>query len=220
MFRNGGYSVHNRSLEVFDSAVMQRTDLGTDLAERPQRDFTADNTDDDLLAQVAEGDRRAFAQLMDRHIDRAHGLAKRVLGNKSDAEDVVQDAFLKVWQKAGQWQPGRAQFSTWLYRVVVNRCLDLKRKPVNAALDNVAEQSDDRPDAYEDIVARQRQATIAKAVANLPERQRTAVALSYTAGMSNAQAAETMEISVKAFESLLVRAKRELRGQLAGDGEE
>jgi RNA polymerase sigma-70 factor (ECF subfamily) len=203
---------------VFDNsvAVMPRMDV----AERPPRDFTAENDDDGLLAQVAAGDRRAFAQLMDRHIDRAHGLAKRVLGNKSDAEDVVQDAFMKVWQKAGQWQPGRAQFSTWLYRVVVNRCLDLKRKPVNAALDNVAEQSDDRPDAYEDIAARERQAKIAGAVAALPERQRTAVALSYTAGMSNAQAAETMEISVKAFESLLVRAKRELRGRLAGDGEE
>jgi RNA polymerase sigma-70 factor (ECF subfamily) len=190
-----------------------------DLAERPPREFTAENNDDGLLSQIAEGDRRAFSQLMDRHVDRAFALARRVLGNKSDAEDVVQDAFLKVWQKAGQWQPGRAQFSTWLYRVVVNRCLDLKRKPVNAALDNVAEQSDDRPDAYEDIAARQRNAKIQAAVADLPERQRTAIALSYTAGMSNAQAAETMEISVKAFESLLVRAKRELRGRL-GDGEE
>ena len=203
---------------MFDSAVavMPRSDL----AERPPRELTAENSDDGLLAQIAEGDRRAFAQLMDRHIDRAHGLAKRVLGNKSDAEDVVQDAFMKVWQKAAQWQPGRAQFSTWLYRVVVNRCLDLKRKPVNAALDNVAEQSDDRPDAYEDIETRQRNAKIQAAVAALPERQRTAIALSYTTGMSNAQAAETMEISVKAFESLLVRAKRELRGRLAGDGEE
>ena len=203
---------------MFDNsvAVMPRFDL----AERSPRELMAENSDDGLLSQIAEGDRRAFAQLMDRHIDRAHGLAKRVLGNKSDAEDVVQDAFMKVWQKAGQWQPGRAQFSTWLYRVVVNRCLDLKRKPVNTALDNIAEQSDDRPDAYEDIAARQRQARITAAVAGLPERQRTAIALSYTAGMSNIQAAETMEISVKAFESLLVRAKRELRGQLAGDGEE
>jgi RNA polymerase sigma-70 factor (ECF subfamily) len=197
-------------------AVMTRTDL----AERPPREYAADLNDDGLLAYIADGDRRAFAQLMDRHIDRAQALARRVLNNRSDAEDVVQDAFLKVWQKAGQWQPGRAQFSTWLYRVVVNRCLDLKRKPMNAALDQVAEQSDDRPDAYADIAARQRQARIAAAVAELPERQRTAVALSYTAGLSNADAAASMEISVKAFESLLVRAKRELRERLAGDGEE
>jgi len=203
---------------MFDSyaPVMTRTDL----AERPPRTISAEESDDGLLAYIANGDRRAFALLMDRHLDRAASLARRVLNNRSDAEDVVQDAFLKVWQKAAQWQPGRAQFSTWLYRVVVNRCLDLKRKPVNAALDNVAEQSDDRPDAYEDIVARQRQAKIAGAVADLPERQRTAIALSYTAGLSNAEAAASMDISVKAFESLLVRAKRELRGRLAGDGEE
>ncbi|HVO04677.1 MAG TPA: RNA polymerase sigma factor [Candidatus Cybelea sp.] len=203
---------------MFDSyvSVMPRSDL----AERPSRDVTAENSDDGLLARVANGDRQAYRLLVDRHVDRAFGLARRVLGNKSDAEDVVQDAFLKVWQRAGQWQPGRAQFSTWLYRVVVNRCLDLKRKPITAALDNVAEQSDDRPDAYEDIVARQRQARIAAAVAALPERQRTAIALSYTAGLSNAAAAASMEISVKAFESLLVRAKRELREKLAGDGEE
>jgi RNA polymerase sigma-70 factor (ECF subfamily) len=203
---------------MFDSyaPVMTRTDL----VERPPRTISADESDDGLLAYIADGDRRAFAVLMDRHLDRAFSLARRVLNNKSDAEDVVQDAFLKVWQKAGQWQPGRAQFSTWLYRVVVNRCLDLKRKPVNASIDNVAEQSDDRPDAYEDIAARQRQAKIAAAVADLPERQRTAIALSYTAGLSNAEAAASMEISVKAFESLLVRAKRELRGRLAGDGEE
>jgi len=203
---------------MFDSyaPVMTRTDL----AERPPREISAEESDDGLLAYIANGDRRAFALLMDRHLDRAASLARRVLNNRSDAEDVVQDAFLKVWQKAGQWQPGRAQFSTWLYRVVVNRCLDLKRKPVNAALDNVAEQSDDRPDAYEDIVARQRQAKIAAAVADLPERQRTAIALSYTAGLSNVEAAASMDISVKAFESLLVRAKRELRGRLAGDEEE
>jgi RNA polymerase sigma-70 factor (ECF subfamily) len=203
---------------MFDSYVPVMT--RTELAERPLREIPADESDDGLLALIAGGDRRAFAKLMDRHLDRAYSLARRVLNNKSDAEDVAQDAFLKVWQKAGQWQPGRAQFSTWLYRVVVNRCLDFKRKPVNAALDLVAEQSDDRPDAYEDIAARQRQAKIAAAVADLPERQRTAIALSYTAGLSNAEAAASMEISVKAFESLLVRAKRELRDRLAGDGEE
>jgi RNA polymerase sigma-70 factor (ECF subfamily) len=203
---------------MFDGTVSVMT--RTDLAERPPREYAADLNDDGLLAHIADGDRRAFAQLMDRHIDRAQALARRVLNNRSDAEDVVQDAFLKVWQKAGQWQPGRAQFSTWLYRVVVNRCLDLKRKPTNAALDQVAEQSDDRPDAYADIAARQRQARIAAAVGALPERQRAAIALSYTAGLSNADAAASMEISVKAFESLLVRAKRELRDRLAGDGEE
>ena len=131
----------------------------------------------------------------------------------------AQEALAKLCVRLRQFR-GEAQFSTWLYRVIVNRCLDFKRKPVNAALDLIEEQSDDRPDAYQDIATRERQAKIAGSVAELPERQRTAIALSYTAGLSNAEAAASMEISVKAFESLLVRAKRELRDKLAGDGEE
>jgi RNA polymerase sigma-70 factor (ECF subfamily) len=176
--------------------------------------------DDALLAAIAGGDSAAFAQLMSRHAERAYSLAFRITGRRGDAQDVVQDAFLQVWTRARDWQPGRAKFSTWLYRVIVNRCLDLKRKPKATGLDQIEEQSDDRPDALSDMAARERQARIAAAVAELPERQRAAIALSYTAGLSNSAAAESLQISVKAFESLLVRAKRELRERLAGDGEE
>ena len=176
--------------------------------------------DDALLRRIAEGDRNAFALLMRRHVDRAHALAYRIAGNRSDAEDVVQDTFLKVWTKAGEWRPGLAQFSTWLYRVVFNRCLDLKRRPRNDSLDVVEEIGDDRPDALDGIEAVERQRRMATAIAALPERQRAAVALTYTTGLANAAAAEGMEISVKAFESLLVRAKKELRRELSGAGEE
>lgn len=176
--------------------------------------------DDALLGRIAEGDRNAFALLMRRHIDRAHALAYRIAGNRSDAEDVVQDSFLKVWTKAAEWRPGTAQFSTWLYRVVFNRCLDLKRRPRSDSLDTVDEIGDGRPDALDGIEARERQRRMATAIAALPERQRAAVALTYTTGLANAAAADVMEISVKAFESLLVRAKKELRRELSGAGEE
>lgn len=180
----------------------------------------AETGDDALMKRVAAGDRTAFAVLMRRHVDRAHALAYRIAGNRGDAEDVVQDAFLKVWTKAAQWRPGTAQFSTWLYRVVFNRCLDLKRRPPNANLDDAAEIGDDRPDALAAIEARQRQQRMAAAIAALPERQRAAIALTYTTGLANGVAAEVMEISVKAFESLLVRAKRELRHELSSGAEE
>lgn len=176
--------------------------------------------DDALLRRVAAGDRTAFGLLMRRHVDRAHALAYRIAGNRSDAEDVVQDTFLKVWTKAALWRPGTAQFSTWLYRVVFNRCLDLKRRPRSDSLDVVEEIGDDRPDALDGIEAVERQRRLAAAIAALPERQRAAVALTYTTGLANAAAAEVMEISVKAFESLLVRAKKELRRELSGAGEE
>lgn len=179
-----------------------------------------DDVDDDaqLLQAVAAGDRRAFERLSRRHLDRSYAVALRMTANRADAEDVVQEVFLRLWQRPEAWRPGQAQFSTWLYRVVVNRCLDLKRKPKGAALDAIAEPEDPRPGAEADLVAAERQRALNDAVAALPERQRAAIALTYTAGLKNTEAASALDISVKALEALLVRAKRELREALAGQG--
>jgi RNA polymerase sigma-70 factor (ECF subfamily) len=174
--------------------------------------------DAELLRAIAEGDRAAFDRLSRRHLDRAYGVALRMTGSRADAEDVVQDVFMRLWLKPESWRPGQAQFSTWLYRVVVNRCLDLKRRPKGADLDSVEEPPDPDANAEDSLLAQERNRALESAVAHLPERQRTAVVLTYTAGLRNAEAASTMEISVKAFEALLVRAKRELRDYLAGQG--
>jgi RNA polymerase sigma-70 factor, ECF subfamily len=201
--------------------MLDGNDTLTMTMERPEPAGLDIDTDDDaLLKRIAAGDSTAFAALMRRHVDRAHGLAYRIVGNRSDAEDVVQDAFLKVWTRAGQWRPGTAQFSTWLYRVVFNRCLDLKRRPRSDNLEAMDEIGDGRPDALSGIEAQQDQRRMAAAIAGLPDRQRAAIALTYTTGLANAAAAEVMEISLKAFESLLVRAKKELRRDLSRSGEE
>ena len=166
------------------------------------------------MARVANGDAVAFGMLVDRHIDRALRLAQRLLGAKADAEDAVQEVFLKIWRKAESWRPGRAAFSTWLWRIVVNQCLDARRKPTGIALDLVPEPADERADQEAAIVAAQRDAGVSAAVAALPERQQAAVALIYGAGASNAEAAEALGISLGALEQLLVRARRSLRAQL------
>ena len=101
--------------------------------------------------------------------------------------------------------------------MIVNRCLDLKRKPVSANIDAVEEPIDPTADALTVMERVEQQEALAKAVAGLPERQRAAIALTYTTGLKNAAAAAVMEMSVKAFEALLVRAKRSLRAQLAGE---
>ena len=174
--------------------------------------------DAELLQAIAEGDRAAFDRLSRRHLDRAYGVALRMTGSRADAEDVVQDVFMRLWLKPESWRPGQAQFSTWLYRVVVNRCLDLKRRPKGADLESVEEPADPDANAEDSLLEQERNRALESAVAHLPERQRTAVVLTYTAGLRNVEAASTMEISVKAFEALLVRAKRELRDYLAGQG--
>jgi len=174
--------------------------------------------DAELLQAIAGGDRSAFDRLSRRHLDRAYGVALRMTGSRADAQDVVQDVFLRLWQRPDAWRPGQAQFSTWLYRVVVNRCLDLKRRPKGTDLDSVEEPQDPDANAEDSLLDAERSRALDSAVKQLPERQREAIVLTYTAGLRNAEAASAMEISVKAFEALLVRAKRELRDFLAGQG--
>ena len=174
--------------------------------------------DAELLQAIAGGDRSAFDRLSRRHLDRAYGVALRMTGSRADAQDVVQDVFLRLWQRPDAWRPGQAQFSTWLYRVVVNRCLDLKRRPKGTDLDSVEEPQDPDANAEDSLLDAERSRALDSAVNQLPERQREAIVLTYTAGLRNAEAASAMDISVKAFEALLVRAKRELRDFLAGQG--
>lgn len=174
--------------------------------------------DAELLRAIAGGDRSAFDRLSRRHLDRAYGVALRMTGSRADAEDVVQDVFLRLWQRPEAWRPGQAQFSTWLYRVVVNRCLDLKRRPKGTDLDSVEEPQAPDANAEDSLLDAERSRALDGAVKQLPERQRAAIVLTYTAGLRNAEAASALDVSVKAFEALLVRAKRELRDHLAGQG--
>lgn len=200
------------------TVMIQRMALTIAAGTRSVRAAELVDGDAELLQAIAGGDRSAFDQLSRRHLDRAYGVALRMTGSRADAEDVVQDVFLRLWQRPDAWRPGQAQFSTWLYRVVVNRCLDLKRRPRGTDLDSVEEPQAPDANAEDSLLDAERNRALDSAVNQLPERQRAAIVLTYTAGLRNAEAASAMDISVKAFEALLVRAKRELRDHLAGQG--
>ena len=170
--------------------------------------------DDALLARAAGGDRRAFQVVVGRHLGRALSLARRMTGSTTEAEDVAQDAFLRAWQKAPTWRAGDARFSTWLYRVVVNLCLDRRRRKPLAPIEAAGDPSDPAPSAELRLVEDERTRIVAAALADLPERQRAALVLSYYEEMSNVAAADILGISVSALESLLVRARKALRAVL------
>ncbi|WEK03298.1 MAG: RNA polymerase sigma factor [Candidatus Devosia phytovorans] len=172
--------------------------------------------DDLLLERIGRGEQDAFRMLVERHVDRAYALALRILRSASDAEDVAQDVLLKVWSTRGSWQPGRARFSTWLYRVVTNRCLDLHRRPRNEQIDEVPETVDGAPDAVETIHRSEVTSLLDRAMARLPEQQRIALILSYTDDLRNAEIAEIMGTTVMAVESLLKRGRQQLRALLSG----
>ena len=167
-------------------------------------------TDHDLMARAAQGDERAFRLLAERHAGRALGLARRILGNEAMAEDIVQDAFLRVWINAPRWRP-QAQFRTWLYRIVVNLCLNAKRRAGDLPLDAADHVADAAPLADAQLEARERDRHLAAAVDALPERQRAAIVLTYQEGLGNAEVADVLDTSISGVETLLVRAKRALR---------
>jgi RNA polymerase sigma-70 factor (ECF subfamily) len=167
-------------------------------------------TDHDLMARAAQGDGRAFRVLAERHAGRALGLARRILGNEAMAEDIVQDAFMRVWINAPRWRP-QAQFRTWLYRIVVNLCLNAKRRAGDLPLAAAEHVADPAPSADAQLQARERDRRLAAAVDALPERQRAAIVLTYQEGLGNAEVADVLDTSISGVETLLVRAKRALR---------
>lgn len=202
------------------AAIRGRTNDGGDKGVEPRRasNDMQDQCDEDLLALVGAGDRQAYHILVERHGRRVLAMARRMTGNLAEAEDVAQDAFLRVWQRAADWRDRGAKFTTWLYRVVMNLCLDRRRRPPMAPLEVAGDPADDRPSAEAAFAARQRERAVADALAMLPDRQRAALVLSYYEGLSNAAAAVVLTISVTALESLLVRARRSLRAELENRG--
>jgi len=167
--------------------------------------------DSELLDRLAADDEAAFRMLVERHIDRAYAIALRIVGNAADAEDVVQDTMLKIWSHRGRWQHGRAKFSTWLYRVISNRCIDLRRKPRNENVETVLEVADGQPGAVEIIERNELNDMLELAMQRLPEQQRIAVIFSYHENMSNGEIAQVMDTTVAAVESLLKRGRQQLR---------
>jgi RNA polymerase sigma-70 factor (ECF subfamily) len=165
------------------------------------------------MARIAGGDRVAFDALARRHAGSVVKLATHILGNRAEADDVAQDALLRVWTNAPRWKPV-ARFRTWLTRIVVNLCLDRKRRAFWLPLESAGEVADPRPDAGAQHEADDMDRRIASAIAKLPVRQRVAIALTYNDGLSNAETADILDTSVSAVETLLSRAKASLRKAL------
>jgi len=163
-----------------------------------------------LIIAFADGDRKAAQQLTERLMPKIHAHAYYRLGNIADAEDVTQEAFLRLWQFAPRWEQGNAQVSTWLYRVVSNLCHDRYRRPKLQDLNVAKEPTDQTQSPSDKIDDHYRQKALYGAMSLLPENQRLAVQLRHIDELTNPQIAEIMELSVEAVESLTARGKRKL----------
>ena len=171
------------------------------------------DADAEMLARYAAGDGAAARRLADRHLPRVLSFARRMLGDAAEAEDVAQEAMLRLWRIAPRWRAGEARISTWLYRVTANLCTDrLRRRKPGAEMPEVA---DPAPGVLSELMAADRAAALEAALALLPERQRQAVVLRHIEGLGNAEIAEVMDSGIEAVESLIARGRRGLAAALA-----
>lgn len=138
-----------------------------------------------------------------------------MLRDTAEAEDVAQEAFVRIWRNAAAWQPGRARFDTWLHTVVLNLCRDRLRRRREVTGDVVSDAIDPALDAETALIETERGSAVANEIAALPDRQREAILLVHYQDLSGAEAAAALGISVEALESLLARGRRRLRAQLA-----
>ncbi len=179
-----------------------------------------DASDESLFASVAAGDEAAFAVMVDRFLPRLLAIGKRMLGNRVEADDVVQEAFLRVWTRSALWRPGGAKVSTWLHRITVNLCIDRLRRRGFQPIEEAEWIADARADPMRDAHVGELKRAIADALATLPGRQKAAIVLCHYEGFSGKEAAQILGISVLAVQSLLVRARAALRTKLADFAEQ
>jgi RNA polymerase sigma-70 factor (ECF subfamily) len=174
----------------------------------------AQATDPELICRSAGGDRAAFEEIVTRHGTFALRLAARLIPDRSAAEDIVQEAMVRAWTQAARFDPQRAHFTTWLYRIVTNLCIDHRRRRRPEPMPEDFEPTDPAAGAQDMLEVDERDLAVAQALADLPARQRAAMALVYDEGLSGAEAARVLGLSAKAVERLLARARASLRDRL------
>lgn len=177
-------------------------------------------SDEELMVRVQDADHSAFSVLVTRHTRMFYAAAYRMYPYQDEAEDIVQEAFMKLWNRPEIWKADKgAKFTTWFYRVVTNQAIDFARKIKNTkgseTLDRITDKTANQQEVMEQT---QQEQMLEDAIQELPERQKLALNLCFYEGLSNKEAAEIMEVGVKALESLLMRAKAGLKDILVRQG--
>lgn len=170
----------------------------------------------DIIRAIASGSANALAELYEMYADKVHNTALSYSKNFEDAEDITQDVFLKVHRSAAQFK-GRSSVSTWIYRIAVNTSINhINSRKKSKSFENHSEQTDQIEFNHPGVILEQKENAniLFKVIDCLPERQKTAFILSYVEFLPRLEVAEIMEISLKAVESLLQRAKSNMRSDL------
>lgn len=167
-----------------------------------------------LVARVAAGEAQAFRTLVDRHLPMVLGIARRMLRDDAEAEDVAQEALLRLWRNAAGLELGESGVRPWLRRVASNLCIDRVRAQRNTSLGDALPEESEPATQMTQLAEQDLERRVDAALKALPERQRLALTLFHYEGMSQIEVGKLMGISDEAVESLLARARRTLKAAL------
>ena len=170
-----------------------------------------EDSDEALMRGIAAGEERALRALAARHLERMRRLARKTLGSEAEADDVAQEALIRVWTHAASWRPERARLSTWLYTIVWRLCVDRLRALRTVPLEHAMQAEDPKPSALETLTRAGDLDRLAAAMRALQPRQRAALTLFYYEEMNGPDAAQVLGLSLRAFWSLLHRARQSVQ---------
>ncbi|MGX9965192.1 sigma-70 family RNA polymerase sigma factor [Roseomonas sp. F4] len=171
----------------------------------------------ELMQAIAAGDSAAFRLVAERHTPALLRFTDRMLRNRAEAEEVVQEVLLRLWRQAGRFDPARARLGTWLHAIAWRLCLDrLRRRGADLPLEMAAETADAAPSPLEAASRRAELAALETHLAALPDRQRAALTLFYHQEMEGPEAAAALRLDLRAFWSLLRRGRAALRARMQG----
>jgi len=173
-----------------------------------------------LVAKLRAGDSAAFRQLVTRHIGIVSGIARRMLRDEAEAEDIAQEAMLRLWRSAAGLELGPGGLRPWLRRVTSNLCIDRVRSSQRTVVTDEVPEVAEPATQMRDLEGQDLSARVAAAMQALPDRQRLALTLFHHEGLSQVEVGRAMDISDEAVESLLARARRALKASLAGEWQE
>jgi RNA polymerase sigma-70 factor (ECF subfamily) len=190
----------------------QRRIVATTPSEHKPSGVGSKRDDAVLMERIALGDKSAYAEFLTRHLNVVVDFAGRYLRRRVDAEDVAQEAFMRVWRKAPDWRAQQVSPRSWLYRITYHLCIDeLRRRRPDTSVQDAEDAADPGATPEESALRQARMGQLDRALRSLSERQRTAITLCAYHGLSNKEAAATLDITVEALESLLSRGRRRLR---------
>ncbi len=165
----------------------------------------------DLVERMVTGDEEAYRILLDHHLPSLSRYVTRMMGNSTDAEDIVQETFIRLWTQGSRYDSSAARLSTWLHNIAHNLCIDHFRKHGRMVLEEHPDDFSDEDEPTDHLVETQRTMHIGQCLMQLAERQRSAIIMCHYQGMSNRDAAAILDVSVDALESLMARGRRKLR---------